>query len=214
MPSSHSTQKNTLTVKHTHTTQIRNFQHQMIIRRFWNITFTITINVNHFAASKIKQTHVQHVSDVNTSILRSLRLMCWVISWVVLIWFDVCWCYVVEPYQYNPWNKSAHKSQAPEDGCINIRNMLSIKQRNNKASDLKLVSLYSTIKMMHGPINIRDPCHLLIWQLLILNRYSKIVNSAELWNYAVNEGLTIYDQLTFHCFVQSLDWQRSVWEHG
>ena len=39
--------------------------------------------------------NAQHVSDVNTSILRSLRLMCWVISWVVLIWFDVCWCYVV-----------------------------------------------------------------------------------------------------------------------
>ena len=36
-----------------------------------------------------------HVSDVNTSILRSLRLICWVISWVVLLWFDVCWCYVV-----------------------------------------------------------------------------------------------------------------------
>ena len=29
--------------------------------------------------------NAQHVSDVNTSILRSLRLMCWVISWVVLI---------------------------------------------------------------------------------------------------------------------------------
>jgi len=26
---------------------------------------------------------------------------------------------------------------------------------NKKASDIKLVSLYSTIKMMHGPINIR-----------------------------------------------------------
>ena len=39
--------------------------------------------------------NAQHVSDVTTSILRSLRLMCWVISWVVLIWFDVCWCYVV-----------------------------------------------------------------------------------------------------------------------
>jgi len=39
--------------------------------------------------------YVQHVSDVNTSILRSLRLICWVISWVVLFWFDVCWCYVV-----------------------------------------------------------------------------------------------------------------------
>ena len=39
--------------------------------------------------------NAQHVSDVNTSILGSLRLMCWVISWVTLIWFDVCWNYVV-----------------------------------------------------------------------------------------------------------------------
>ena len=39
--------------------------------------------------------NAQHVSDINTSILRSLRLICWVISWVVLLWFDVCWCYVV-----------------------------------------------------------------------------------------------------------------------
>ena len=39
--------------------------------------------------------NAQHVSDVNTSILRRLRLICWVVSWVVLLWFDVCWCYVV-----------------------------------------------------------------------------------------------------------------------
>ena len=39
--------------------------------------------------------NAQHVSGVNTSILRSLRLICWVISWVVLLWFDACWCYVV-----------------------------------------------------------------------------------------------------------------------
>ena len=39
--------------------------------------------------------NAQHVSDVNTSILRILRLICWVISWVVLLWFDVCWCYGV-----------------------------------------------------------------------------------------------------------------------
>jgi len=39
--------------------------------------------------------NAQHVSDVNTSILRSLRLICWVISWVVLLWFDVYLCYVV-----------------------------------------------------------------------------------------------------------------------
>jgi len=39
--------------------------------------------------------NAQHVSDVNISILRSLRLICWVISCVVLHWFDVCWYYVV-----------------------------------------------------------------------------------------------------------------------
>jgi hypothetical protein len=39
--------------------------------------------------------NTQHVSDVSTSILRSLWLICWVISCVVLVWFDVCWCYGV-----------------------------------------------------------------------------------------------------------------------
>jgi hypothetical protein len=39
--------------------------------------------------------NAQYVSDVNTSILRSLRVICWVISWVVLLWYDACWCYVV-----------------------------------------------------------------------------------------------------------------------
>jgi len=39
--------------------------------------------------------NAQHVSDVNTSIVRSLRLICWVISWVVLFKYDVCWCYGV-----------------------------------------------------------------------------------------------------------------------
>jgi len=33
----------------------------------------------------------------------------------------------IEPEQYNPWNNSTNKSQAPENGCINVRNMLSIK---------------------------------------------------------------------------------------
>jgi len=92
--------------------------------------------------------NAQHVSDVNTSILRNLRLICWAISWVVLLWYDVCWCYVVVwlhpdttppqqnhnvtpthiiPELFNTWNKSTNKSQATEDGCINIRNVLSIK---------------------------------------------------------------------------------------
>ena len=33
----------------------------------------------------------------------------------------------IEPEQYNPINNSTNKSQAHEDGCTNIRNMLSIK---------------------------------------------------------------------------------------
>ena len=33
----------------------------------------------------------------------------------------------IEPEQYNPLNNSAHMSQAPEDGSINIRKLLSIK---------------------------------------------------------------------------------------
>ena len=80
--------------------------------------------------------NAQHVSDVNTSILRSLRLICWVISWVVLLWFVVCWFYVVDwlgwcgirmQAEANPWNNTTNKSQAPEDGCVNIWSMLSNK---------------------------------------------------------------------------------------
>ena len=85
----------------------------------------------------------QHVSDVNTSILRSLRLIWWVISLVVIFLVHVCFSLHpdttppqpnhnvtpthIEPEQHNPWNTSTNKSQAPEDGCINIRNMLSSK---------------------------------------------------------------------------------------
>ena len=52
----------------------------------------------------------------------------------------------IEPEQNNPWNNSTNKSQAPEDGCINTRNMLRIEWRNNKATDINLVSLCSTSK--------------------------------------------------------------------
>ena len=61
--------------------------------------------------------------------------------------------------QNNPWNNSTNKSQAPEDGCINIRNTLSIKYWNSKASDIKLVSLYSTIYMWNlYPILLPGKC--------------------------------------------------------
>jgi len=55
------------------------------------------------------------------------------------------------------------KPQAPDDGCINVRNMLSIEEVkwNLLTSDIKLVSYSSTITMMHGPICIRyNICYL------------------------------------------------------
>ena len=55
--------------------------------------------------------NAQHVSDVNISILRSLRLMCSIISWVILSWFDVlelhCGMAVVVWYPYAGWGTSA-----------------------------------------------------------------------------------------------------------
>jgi len=51
--------------------------------------------------------NAQHVSDVNTSILRSLRLIYRFISWVVLLWFDVCWCYVVVWLGYAGWSTAS-----------------------------------------------------------------------------------------------------------
>jgi len=105
--------------------------------------------------------NTQHVSDINTSILRSLRLT-YVLSYFIgcialfrcvlvlrydltgVVWYPYA-CFSlhtdttppqpnhnvkptrIEPEQYNPWNNSTKNSQAPEDGCINIRNMLSVK---------------------------------------------------------------------------------------
>jgi len=60
---------------------------------------------------------------------------CGFIACVVLFWFDVCWCYGVVrlewcgiTHQSNTTTEiTTNKSQASEDGCINIRNMLSSK---------------------------------------------------------------------------------------
>jgi len=101
--------------------------------------------------------NAQRVSDFNTSILRSLRLICYFVGCIALVrcvlvlrcgsagavWYPdagwssaLAWIRIphhtvtpthIEPEQYNPWNNSTNKSQAPEDGCIKIRNTLSIK---------------------------------------------------------------------------------------
>ena len=89
--------------------------------------------------------NAQHVSDVNTSILRSLRLICGFISWVVLLWFDVCWCYGVVRLG---WCGILMQASA----CIRMDVLTSEKRwaLNNeikKTSDVKFVSLYSPLNL-------------------------------------------------------------------
>ena len=124
-------------IMHTDDQAIETLSHLMFIGPC--IIFWIKIDQLDVTCFFISLLIAQHVSNVNTSIFRSLRLICLVISWVVLLWFHVCWCYVVvwlgwcgirmqaSAEQYNPRKNSTNKSQAPEDGCINIRNMLGIK---------------------------------------------------------------------------------------
>ena len=102
----------------------------------------------------------QHVSDINISIIRSLRL-----------------CRLLQPAKRTPPKTSRTKSsntQRTENKTSDVvihqhsrRKLLMMdilitetcwahKKWNKIASDIKLVFHSSTIKMMHGPINIRN----------------------------------------------------------
>jgi len=71
--------------------------------------------------------YAQHVLDINTSIISSLRLFYCIATLVVCSCFDVCWSFVVAGLGWYPCSRLKHK----------------------------LVSYSSTITMMHGPIYIR-----------------------------------------------------------
>jgi len=57
--------------------------------------------------------------------------------------------------QYNPWNNSTYKSQAPDDGCINIRNMLALNNEIIKQVHQVGLSLF----------NILDAFYCLLYQV-------------------------------------------------
>jgi len=50
----------------------------------------------------------------------------------------------IEPDQYNPWNNSTNKSQAPEDGCTNFRDI--IKQVTSSWSIFILLSRWCKVQ--------------------------------------------------------------------
>ena len=83
---------------------------------------------------------------------------------------------------YNPWNNSTNKSQAPEDGCINIRNMLNIKQWNTKASDLKLVSLSSNTQ--------ETPC--ILWKPGVYTVFNRPCRWPRSWVSSIQSTLSSY----------------------
>ena len=117
----------------------------------------------------------QHVSDINISIIRSLRLCCWITTLVVL--FSVCcvleaWCgwfWVVLVLQAEAQisntqrteNKTTYVVIQQHSHKLLVMDILmsktcwAHKKWNKIASDIKLVFHSSTITMMHGPINNR-----------------------------------------------------------
>ena len=50
----------------------------------------------------------QNVSDINISIIRSLRLFCWVTTLIVCSWFDVCWSFGVVGLEWYPCCRLKH----------------------------------------------------------------------------------------------------------
>ena len=105
----------------------------------------------------------QHVSDINNiSIIRSLRLFCWITTLVVLF---LVRCVLESRFG---WVGEVSVLQASASVVIqqNSRKLLMMdilmsetcwahKKWNKISSDIKLVFNSSTITMMHGPINIR-----------------------------------------------------------
>ena len=63
----------------------------------------------------------------------------------------------IETRTHGQYGDKIEKLQAPDDGCINVRNMFSIEEvtYNLITSDIKWVSYSSTSTMIHGPIYIR-----------------------------------------------------------
>ena len=102
----------------------------------------------------------QHVSDIDISIIRSLRLCCWITTLVVLflvhcvleIWCG--WVWVVSMLQAEAQQVVLQPATLMMD--ISMSKTCGAQKKWNKlASDIKLVFYSSTITMMRGLINIK-----------------------------------------------------------
>ena len=152
----------------------------------------------------------QHVSDINISIIRSLRLCRWITPLVVLflvrcvleIWCSWFWVvYVLQAsacYTQRTKNKTTKVIIQQHSRKLLMMDILmsdtcwAHKKWNKIASDIKLVFYSSAITMMHDPINIR-------WE----------------FTFALQENV-YYVQFVKLCFVSSclkfqLGTNRNIW---
>jgi len=117
----------------------------------------------------------QHVSHINISIIRSLRLFCWITTLVVLflvrcvLEFQASACNTDTTPTQPHRNSNTQRTKNNTTNVViqqNSRKLLIMdilmsetywvhKKWNKIASDIKLVFYSSTITKMHGPINIR-----------------------------------------------------------
>ena len=119
--------------------------------------------------------NAQHVSDVNTSILRSLRLICRVISWVVLLWFDVCWCYgVVSGCRLKHW-------------CFSLRQWSRGLRRGSTAA--RLLGLWVRI-LLGSSISVCVECCVLSGRCLCNGLITRPEMSYRLWCVVVCDAET------------------------
>jgi len=94
----------------------------------------------------------QHVSDINISIIRRLRLFCWIATFVVL--------FLV---------RCVLEFRCGSVGVVSVLQAEAQEVKWNKiASDIKLVFYSSTITKMHGQIDIKE---------VVLQRYAMLLFS-------------------------------------
>jgi len=103
------------------------------------------------------EAQLQHVLDINISIIRSLQLFCWITTLVILF---LVRC-VLEFRCGLVGVGSVLQAEAQNSRKLLMMDILmsetcwAHKKWNKIASDIKLVFHSSTITMMHSPINIR-----------------------------------------------------------
>jgi len=109
----------------------------------------------------------KHVSDINITIIRSLRLFCWIVGVVSVLQASACNTDTTPTQPHRNSNTHRTKNNTTNVGIQqHSRKLLMMdilvsetcwahKKWNKIVSDIKLVFYSWTITMMHGSINIR-----------------------------------------------------------